>query len=76
MGSKNKKTQIKINLLEMSETEKVEVMEKLKQNLQQSIIEAKLWNALLQCETVIVNGRVVFSERDSLNGLLMQKADM
>jgi len=75
MGAKNKKTQKKIDLLEMSDFERAKVIERLKQSLQQSISEAKLWKTLLQYENVTINGRVVFSE-DSLNGLLMQKTDL
>jgi len=75
MGAKNKKTQKKIDLLEMSDVERAKVIEKLKQSLQQSISEAKLWKTLLQYENVTINGHVVFSE-DSLNGLLMQKTDL
>jgi hypothetical protein len=67
MGIKNKKTQKKIDLLEMSDVERVKVIEKLKQSLRQSISEAKLWKTLLQYENVTINGQVVFSE-DSLSG--------
>ncbi|MBX5320707.1 MAG: hypothetical protein QHH12_00500 [Candidatus Bathyarchaeota archaeon] len=76
MGAKNRKTQRKINLLEMSDTEKAKIIEQLKQNLRRSISEAKLWKALLQYETVTVNGQVVFSGEDSLNGLLMPKTNL
>lgn len=76
MGAKNKKTQRKINLLEMSDMEKAKVIERIKQKLRQSISEAKLWKTLLQYETVTVNGQVVFSGEDSLNGLLMPKTNL
>jgi TRAP-type uncharacterized transport system substrate-binding protein len=76
MGAKNRKTQRKINLLEMSDTEKAKIIEQLKQNLRRSINEAKLWKTLLQYETVTVNGQVVFSGEESLNGLLMPKTDL
>lgn len=76
MGAKNRKKQIKINLLEMSDTEKAKIIEQLKQNLRRSINEAKLWKTLLQYETVTVNGQVVFSGEESLNGLLMPKTDL
>lgn len=71
MGAKNRKTQRKINLLEMPDTEKVKVIEKLKQSLRQSINEAKLWNSLLHCDTVTINGQVVFSDDILLNGLYL-----
>jgi hypothetical protein len=68
MGAKNKKTQKKVDLLEMSDIERVEVIEKLKQSLQQSINEAKLWKTLLQYENVTINGHVVFSSDSPLEG--------
>jgi|GEM_PF-1253103 len=73
-GIKNKKTQRKIDLLEMSDTERARFMEKIKLSLRQSISEAKLWKTLLQCESITVNGHVVFSEDSPLNGLMLQKA--
>jgi hypothetical protein len=72
MGAKNKKTQKKINLLEMSDIERAKVIEKLKQSLQQSINEARLWKTLLQYENVTINGRVVFSSDFPLEGLSVQ----
>jgi len=72
MGVKNKKTQKKIDLLEMSEVERAKVIEKLKQRLRQSISEAKLWKTLLQYENVMINGHVVFSNDHPLEGLLVQ----
>jgi len=72
MGVKNKKTQKKGDLLEMSDVERVKVIEKLKQSLRQSIYEAKLWKTLLQYENVAINGRVVFSSDNPLEGLSVQ----
>jgi hypothetical protein len=68
MGAKNKKTQKKIDLLEMTDIERAKVIEKLKQSLRQSISEAKLWKTLLQYENITINGHVVFSGEDSLSG--------
>ncbi len=72
MGAKNRKTQRKINLLEMSDTEKTKVIEQLKQNLQRFISEAKLWKTLLQYEMVTINGQVVFSNDNPLEGFSVQ----
>jgi len=76
MSTKNKKNKKKINLLEVSDSERNNVIEKLRQALRQSVAETRLWNALLQCETLTINGQVVFSEESSLDGLLMQKTDL
>lgn len=69
MAAKNKKTQGKINLLELSDGERAKVIEQLKQNLHKSISEARLWRVLLQYEVVTINGRVVFSSNSPLEGL-------
>ena len=53
----------------MSDIERVEVIEKLKQYLRQSISEAKLWKTLLLYENVTINGYVVFSSDSPLEGL-------
>jgi hypothetical protein len=76
MSTKNRKNKKKINLLEVSDSERNNVIEKLRQALRQSVAETRLWNALLQCETLTINGQVVFSEESSLDGLLMQKTDL
>lgn len=73
MAAKNKKTQRKMDLLEMSEAERSKFMEKIKRSLRQSISEAKLWKTLLEYEMVTINGHVVFFGDCSLNGLVMQK---
>jgi hypothetical protein len=72
MGAKNRKTQKKVDLLEMSDIERVEVIEKLKQSLRQSISEARLWKTLLRYENVTINGHVVFSSDSPLEGLSVQ----
>jgi len=68
MSTKNRKNKKKINLLEVSDFERNDVIEKLRQALRQSVAETRLWNALLQCETLTINGQVVFSEESSLDG--------
>ncbi|MGB9676141.1 MAG: hypothetical protein ACPL0C_03005 [Candidatus Bathyarchaeales archaeon] len=72
MGTKSKKSK-KIDLLEIPDAEKAKVIRELKQSLRQTIVEAKLWNAFLQCETVTINGQSVLSSEDSLNGFLMSR---
>lgn len=64
MTAKNRKAKNKrkINLMEMSEAEKANLIQTLRQNLRHSISEAKLWKTLLRYEKIMVNGQVVFSE--------------
>lgn len=72
MAAKNKKTQRKINLLELSDMERAKVIEQLRQNFQRFKSEAKLWRALLQYDVVTINGQVVFSGDSPLEGLSVQ----
>jgi hypothetical protein len=76
MAAKNRKNRGKIDLLEIPESERVNLIEKLKSILRQNATETKLWNALLQCESLTINGQVVFSGEEALNGLIMQKANL
>ncbi|MEM3874524.1 MAG: hypothetical protein QXU45_05265 [Candidatus Bathyarchaeia archaeon] len=64
-----KKRGRKIDLLEIPEPERNNLIEKLRQNLRQNIAETKMWNRLLQCETLTINGQVVFSDEESFDGL-------
>ncbi len=73
MNTKKIKKQIKIDLLEMDDYEKTRIISELKQSLRQTVMEAKLLNYLLQCETVTVNGQVIFSNDCCLNGILIQQ---
>ncbi len=66
MSTKNKKSKREIDLLEIPEPERINLIEKLRQTLRQSIAETKLWNYLLQCETLTINGQVVLSSEESL----------
>lgn len=69
MLAKNKKTQRKIDLLELSEEERARIIEEIRRSLQRSLSEAKLCRSLIQCDTVVVNGRLVFSDESPLEGL-------
>lgn len=72
MSTKNKKNKRKIDLLEIPERERINVIERLKQTLRQNAAEMKLWNYLLQCETLTINGKIVLSSEESFNGFVMQ----
>jgi len=69
MATKDKKTSKKIDILELSDAERLRVIEQIKQRLQKSVNEAKLWRALLQYEELKINGQVVFSSTNPLEGL-------
>ncbi|MEM3730182.1 MAG: hypothetical protein QW667_04800 [Candidatus Bathyarchaeia archaeon] len=71
MNAKGKKNKKKLNLLEMSDSERKNVVEKLRQMFRRNVVEAKLWNWFLQCETLTINGEVVFSRETAFDGAVI-----
>ena len=71
--AKKKDKAKKLNLLEFSDAERVKLLKEIKRNLQEKIVEAKLWKSLLEVENVVINGKVIFSEGDPLTGLWLER---
>jgi hypothetical protein len=69
MGIRNKKKPKKLDLLEMSNSERMRLMKEVGETLRQKIIEAKLWHSLLETEDLTVNGNIVFKENPQLSAL-------
>lgn len=74
MGVRNKKKFRKLNLLEMSNHERIQLIKEVKEKLQQKVMEAKLWQSLLEAENLTINGNVVCKPNQPLNGFKIQKA--
>jgi len=70
----NKKKSKKRDLLELSDPEKIQMIKKAKQELRETITEAKLWHALLEAGNVAVNGNLVYNEKQQLNGLFLENS--
>lgn len=62
----NKKQAKKPNILELSDPERVILVKAAREQLKQSIIEAKLWQSLLAIENLAVNGSMVINEKRQL----------
>jgi len=60
-GSKKCK-QPKFNLMELSDIEKYRLISRVKQNLKEKAVEAKLWNLFLETENLTLNGKVICCE--------------
>ena len=73
MVTKNKKSQKKINLLNMSDIEKSKVLRELRQNLRQKIIEAKLWQSFINAENITINGETIQWKNIDLKGLTINE---
>jgi len=68
MGIRNKKKLKKLNLLEMSNHERNRLIKEAKETLRQKTMEAKLWQSLLEAETLTINGDIVYESSQPLNG--------
>ncbi|MEM3694692.1 MAG: hypothetical protein QXJ11_01860 [Candidatus Bathyarchaeia archaeon] len=73
MGTKNKKTQRKVNLLEVSDTEKIRLIREIKQNLRQMAVEAKLWQSFVNAESITINGETIQWKNMELEGLTLNE---
>jgi len=72
MGARNKKKLKKLNLLEMSNHERIQLIKEIREKLRQKIIEAKLWQSLLETEDLTINGNVVYRENQQLSGFYLR----
>lgn len=72
MGIRNKKKSKKLDLLEMSNSERMQLVKQVGENLRQKIMEAKLWQSLTKAEDLTINGDVVFKSGQQLNGLKLE----
>jgi hypothetical protein len=69
---KNKNKSKKLNLLEMSEVERYKLIRAVKENLQQKIAEAKMWQSFLDAENLTINGKIVLREETRLTKLSLK----
>jgi ABC-type Fe3+-citrate transport system substrate-binding protein len=69
MGIKNKKKLKKLDLLEMSNPDRMRLMKEIGETLRQKIMEAKLWQSLTAADDLTINGDVVCKSSQQLNGL-------
>lgn len=69
MGIRNKNKPKKINLLDMPDEEKLRMIREIKQNLRLRAAEAKLWQSLIEADSLTVNGQQIVCEGNRLVGL-------
>jgi len=68
MGARNKKKLKRLNLLEMSNHERIQLVKEVREKLRQKVTEAKLWRSLLEAESLTINGDVVYESNQPLHG--------
>jgi len=69
MGARNKKKLKKLNLLEIPNPERNQLIKEIREKLRQKIMEAKLWQSLLELEDLTINGDVVYKSNQPLKGI-------
>lgn len=53
----------KIPLLELPQAARTKLLRKIRQKLRQKILEAKMWQELLQADDLAINGKVIWKEK-------------
>jgi hypothetical protein len=67
MGSKKKKLK-KVNLLEMTDVEKIKFVRRIRESLQQKALEAKIWQSFAEVDSLSINGKTVHCQNTSPKG--------
>lgn len=65
----SKKKNKKIDLLEMSDGERIKLIRKAKENLRQKAVESKLWKTFMETENLSINGEDLHCGDIGLQGL-------
>jgi len=68
IGRKKKKQ--KLDLLEMSDNDRIKLIKEVKEKLRQKAVEEKLWKSFLESENLTINGETVSCEAANLKGFL------
>lgn len=65
-----KKKSKAVDLLELSEIERIKLIRKVKESFRQKVAEDKLWKSLADSQVLVINGESVHCPEMSLKGLL------
>jgi hypothetical protein len=74
MSTKKKKPKPKkVDLLELSDSEKAHLLKEAKENLRQKLVEARFWQSLAETERITINGQKVDFEDGDLKGFAYEE---
>jgi hypothetical protein len=73
MGARNKKKLKRLNLLEMPNHKRNQLIKEIREKLQRKTMEAKLWQSLLEVENLTINGNTICIEDETLAGLSFRR---
>jgi len=68
MNLRSRKPPKKIDLLEVPDAKKVQLIKEAKETLQEKVIEAKLWKSLVEVENLKINGDMMYMPNGPLSG--------
>ena len=60
MNLRSRKPPKKIDLLEVPDAKKVQLIKEVRETLQEKVIEAKLWKSLVEVENLKINGDMMY----------------
>lgn len=66
-----KKKSKRKGLLKVPDAEKIRLINEIKESLRQKLIEAKLWQSLLEVESLTINGSIVYKGDEPLSGFYL-----
>jgi hypothetical protein len=61
------------DLLNVPDAEKIRLLKEVRESLQQKLVEAKLWQSLLEVESLTINGNTVYKSDEPLSGFSIQR---
>lgn len=61
------------DLLSVPDAEKTRLLKEVKKSLRQKLIEAKLWQSLLEVESLTINGNIVYKGDEPLSGFFIRR---
>ena len=67
----SKKKNKKMDLLEMSDGERIKLIREVKENLRQKTVESKLWKTFMETENLNINGEDIQCGDITLKGLAL-----
>ncbi len=59
MNLRSQKTPKKIDLLEVPDAKRIQLIKEAKETLKEKVIEAKLWQSLIEVENLKINGDMI-----------------
>ncbi len=67
MNLRSRKTTKKIDLLEVPNAKRIQLIKEAKETLKEKVIEAKLWQSLMEVENLKINGDMICTPDGSMS---------